>query len=71
METPIVQRVEIGPGIFLSDGQRLMMASNLFEAQNILGLVGNDDAATLRMGEILRGLIADLGGYQKLLRMGA
>lgn len=64
--------IETSNGTLIVEGSdRILMGSMLFEAQNLLGLVEHDEAARERLGEILRGLVSDLGGVDKLLEMGA
>lgn len=62
--------IEIPEGILLDQATRVDMGSHLFEAQNLLGDIDNE-AARERLGVILRGLVSQLGGCEKLLEMGA
>lgn len=63
--------IETTKGLLIEESDRILMGSMLFEAQNILGDLEHSEVARERLGEILRALVSDLGGVDKLLELGA
>lgn len=64
-------KIEVPSGVLIPNQLRVNMASNLFEAQNLLPLIDHDADARHRLEQILTCLVRDLGGADLLLELGA